>query len=164
MSTESRKKQIGRPTLINDDLVQKLEAAVRDGFSIDTACRLSGISRSTYYEHFRQDEDFSDKMKLAQEWTTQRAKQVVAQAIDKGDLKAAQWWLERKARAEFATNMPVLPTPKKELFGNGVNDKFLPLLIKAATALGQQPKNREKFTQYEKWIAHNKAQGALAEA
>ncbi len=86
--------------------VQKLEQALMDGFSVGMACHVSGISRSTYYEHLGSNPDFSDKMELAQEWPTQRAKQVIIQAIDKGDLKAAQFWLERKARAEFAANPP----------------------------------------------------------
>lgn len=87
--------------------VQKLEAALRDGFSVEMACHVSGVGRSTYYQHLQSDPDFADKMTLAQDWTTQRAKQVVAQAVDKGDLKAAQWWLERRARAEFAANPPI---------------------------------------------------------
>ncbi len=75
--------------------VQKLESALRDGFSIDMACHVSGVGRSTYYQHLQSNPDFADKMTLAQDWTTQRAKQVVAQAVDSGDLKAAQWWLVR---------------------------------------------------------------------
>jgi hypothetical protein len=86
--------------------VQKLEAALRDGFSVEMACHVSGVGRSTYYQHSQSDLDFADKMTLAQDWITQRAKQVVAQAIDKGDLKMATWWLERRARAEFAANPP----------------------------------------------------------
>jgi hypothetical protein len=100
-------KTSGRPSVMTKATVQKLEAAFRDGFSIGMACHVSGISRSTYYDHLNRKQDFSDKMELAQEWPTQRAKQVIIQAIDKGDLKAAQFWLERKARAEFAANPPV---------------------------------------------------------
>ncbi len=72
--------------------VSKLEAALKDGFSVEMACHVSGVGRSTYYQHLRSDSDFADKMALVQDWTTQRAKQVVAQAVDNGDLKAAQWW------------------------------------------------------------------------
>lgn len=96
----------GRPTVMTKATVQKLEAALRDGFSVGMACHVSGVGRSTYYQHLQSDPEFADKMELAQDWTTQRAKQVVAQAIDKGDLKMATWWLERRARAEFAANPP----------------------------------------------------------
>ncbi len=84
------KKQSGRPTVITRPTVLKLEQALRDGFSIEMACHVSGISRSTYYIHLQTDTDFMDKMTLSQTYATERAKQVVVQAIDKGDLKAAQ--------------------------------------------------------------------------
>ena len=119
--------------------VLKLEAALRDGFSIDTACHVSGISRSTYYAHLERDADFSHKMELAQDWITQRAKQVVAQAIDKGDLKAAQWWLERKARADFGANPPPVPEPKPSLFGDGDNSKLIDLIANTMDALEIEP-------------------------
>ena len=96
----------GRPTVITKTTVQKLEEALRDGFSVAMACHLSGISRSSYYDHLSRSPDFSDKMELAQSWATERAKQVVVQEISKGSLKAAQWWLERRNKAEFAINAP----------------------------------------------------------
>ena len=97
----------GRPTVMTNATVQKLEAALRDGFSVEMACHVSGVSRSTYYGHLNSNPDFMDKMELARQWPTQRAKQVVVQAINNGDLAAAKWWLERKERAEFAANPPV---------------------------------------------------------
>ena len=44
-------------------------------------------------------------MRLAEDWSTFKARQVILQAINNGDIKAAQWWLERKARFEFAPNL-----------------------------------------------------------
>lgn len=97
--------------------VQKLETALRDGFSVDTACHVSGVGRSTYYEHLHSDQNFADKMALAQDWTTQRAKQVISTAINNGDLPTAKWWLERKARAEFAANPPIQQNQQNNLDG-----------------------------------------------
>lgn len=91
---------------MTEPTVQKLEQALREGFSVEMACHVSGISRSTYYSHVDNDPEFMNKMELAKNWVTERAKQVLAQAVESGDLKAAQWWLERKARAEFAPNPP----------------------------------------------------------
>jgi hypothetical protein len=48
-------------------------------------------------------------MRLAEDWSTFKARQVILQAINNGDIKAAQWWLERKARFEFA--------PKPNMYG-----------------------------------------------
>jgi hypothetical protein len=110
---------------------------------VDMATSLSGISRSTYYAHLELNPDFSYKMELAKDWVTQRAKQVVAQAIDKGDLKAAQWWLERRSRAEFAANPPPVPVSKQSLFGDGDNTKLIKLLADTAVSLDLCPEPTE---------------------
>lgn len=104
MSRQIEKAKIGRPPAIKEDTVRKLEASLASGYGVSAACHFSGISRSTYYEHLALDKDFSDKMRMAEEWCTFRARQVILQAIDGGDIKAAQWWLERKSRFEFAPN------------------------------------------------------------
>jgi hypothetical protein len=135
--------QTGRPTVMTKAVVQKLEQALRDGFSVDMACYVSGVGRSTYYEHLQSDPDFADKMTLAQDWTTQRAKQVVAQAVDNGDLKAAQWWLERRARAEFAANPPPVPESERPYFSEGDNDKFLQMLANTAATLAAERESPE---------------------
>ncbi len=94
----------GRPTVITQDSVQKLETAFRHGFSVSTACLYAGISRGTYYQHTSSDPDFLDRMQLAQAWVTMRAKAVVVNAINNNSLPAAKWWLEHKARDEFGAN------------------------------------------------------------
>jgi hypothetical protein len=137
MGTKS--KQVGRPTTMTKATVQKLEAALQDGFSIETACHVSGISRSTYYDHLDRSPDFTYKMELAKDWVTQRAKQVVAQAIDKGDLKAAQWYLERKCRAEFAANPPPIPVSRQNLFGDGSNEKLIKVIADSMAAISEYP-------------------------
>jgi hypothetical protein len=102
MSTKLEKQKTGRPSIITETTVRNLELALRNGFSITTACKLSGVSRATYYEHINSSAEFSDRMELAEQWVTYRAKHVIALAIHKGDIKVCQWWLERKARVEFA--------------------------------------------------------------
>lgn len=102
MRSQIQKAKIGRPPAIKEDTVRKLEASLGSGFSVTTACYFAGVSRSTYYEYLAMDKDFSDRMRLAEEWCTFRARQVILQAIDGGDIKAAQWWLERKSKTEFA--------------------------------------------------------------
>jgi hypothetical protein len=136
----------GRPTVINEVTVQKLEQALRDGFSVEMACYVSGISRSTYYAHLQTNIEFMNKMELAQDWATQRAKQVVIKAIDKGDLKAAQWWLERKSRAEFSNNI-VKGTDRSEDVGSitdqyygGDEKKMVEHMIKTLEAISEPTK------------------------
>ena len=95
---------MGRPTVITDDVIQKLSMALCSGYSVTAACYFAGINRDTYYSYLAKDRDFSDKMVLSEEFSTYKARVTVLRAIDNGDVKAATWWLERKARLEFAAN------------------------------------------------------------
>lgn len=95
---------IGRPTVITPAIVQKLEQALMSGFTVETACNLSGIARATYYDHVASDDEFSDKMDRAKAWPTEKARKTVVAAIEAGDLQTSKWWLERKARSEFSAS------------------------------------------------------------
>jgi hypothetical protein len=138
----SKSKQPGRPTIITKAIVQKLEQALRDGFSIAMACHVSGVARSTYYAHLQTDPDFMDKMTLAEDWATQRAKQVVIQEINAGSLKASQWWLEKRCRAEFGANpsshFEQQSTPIEDRYFGGDTEKFWKFMTKTHEALQEK--------------------------
>lgn len=99
-----RTQKAGRPSVMNEKTLRKLEIFIASGMSVSASCYMAGISKSTYYEHKELDKEFADRMRMAEEWATFRARQVVLQAIDNGDVAAARWYLERKARFEFAPN------------------------------------------------------------
>jgi hypothetical protein len=140
-------KQSGRPTVLTKVTVLKLEQALKDGFSIEMACNVSGISRSTYYAHLQMDSDFMNKMELSQMWATERAKQVVIQEINKGNLKAAQWWLERKQRAEFSLNPPPFAQGNDDSdfvnqYFDGNQEKFLDFMSQTIEAMREPIKTQ----------------------
>jgi hypothetical protein len=132
-------KVIGRPTVMTKATIQKLEVALRDGFSVEMACYLSGVSRSTYYSHYERNPDFAHNMELSKQWVVERAKQVVAQAVANGDLKASQWVLERRCRAEYAVNPPTTPESKPSLFPDVNDPKLINLLAETLVALDLKP-------------------------
>lgn len=141
------KKQVGRPSVITKPTVLKLEQALKDGFSVEMACYVSGISRSTYYAHLHTDTVFMNKMELAQSWATERAKQVVIQEINKGSLKAAQWWLERKLRAEFSLNPPTFVQGNDDSdlvnqYFDGNQEKFLDFMSQTIEAMREPIKTQ----------------------
>lgn len=119
----------GRPTVITEVTVRKLEQALQDGLSVSEACFVSGIGRTTYYEHKANDMDFANKMELAKQWVTIKAKKTVVHAIDGGNITAARWWLEHKARNEFGLH-PVDEDSEwgKQTEANAQNDKLLQIL------------------------------------
>ena len=61
----TNKKAIGRPYKVNYTVMSKLEDALRSGASVTQACEYAGISRDTYYRHFRDEVLFAQKMKEA---------------------------------------------------------------------------------------------------
>jgi len=118
------KTKTGRPTKITLAVVQKLEDAFKSGFSVTSACYLSGISRTTYYEHLEKDDDFTDRMTYSHEWLIAEAKQVIAKAIKGGDLTTAKWFLERKAADEFSPERNKKPEPEEDIFSKYSKEKL----------------------------------------
>ena len=59
------KKAIGRPAKVNYTVMSKLEDALRSGASVSEACLYAGISRDTFYRHYRNEQIFTEKMKTA---------------------------------------------------------------------------------------------------
>lgn len=61
----TNKKTNGRPSKVNYTVMSKLEDALQHGTSVTEACAFAGISRDTFYRHFRKERVFTEKMKAA---------------------------------------------------------------------------------------------------
>ncbi len=59
------KKAVGRPNKVNYTVMSKLEDALQHGASVSEACNHSGISRDTFYRHYRSKKVFTEKMNTA---------------------------------------------------------------------------------------------------
>lgn len=98
----------GRPTKKNEAIVRKLTDSLQNGFSIERACLLSGITKDSYYRWLKTDKTFSDEMKYAQDFAIEIARQnVVNSVVQDKDVQTSKWYLERKAKAEFSTRSEV---------------------------------------------------------
>ncbi len=98
---------LGRPTKLTPKTVTKLMAAFNKGYNDDEACFYADISRNSFYRWYREDADFRDKIAQAKLQPNLHAKELVIDAIEGGDVNAAKWWLERKAKSEFGTRSEV---------------------------------------------------------
>lgn len=85
----------GRPTVLTTDVVKVLEDVIKDGGSVTQACDLAQISRQSFYNHMRENEDFFYKMCVAREHLKLKALKNVVEAIEEGDLKTSIWFLEK---------------------------------------------------------------------
>lgn len=59
------KNAIGRPQKVNYTVMSKLEDALHHGASVSEACTHAGISRDTFYRHYRSKKVFTEKMNTA---------------------------------------------------------------------------------------------------
>lgn len=94
----------GRPTAITPEVVSKLVSSFSNGMSVREACWQSKISHETYYNRLRNDEQFADMMSKYQASPTTKAKKVIVDAINNGNISASKWWLERRAPDEFGNS------------------------------------------------------------
>lgn len=93
--------KIGRPTKITPVVLAKLESAFAIGCSDVEACVFAGISRDCLYDYIKKTPDFADKKETLKQNPILKAKQTVFDNL--GDNKTAQWYLERKCKAEFSS-------------------------------------------------------------
>lgn len=99
---------MGRPTKLSDELTDQLAAIFRDGqTSIESACALVGISRSTYHKWMKEFPDFSDAIEKARAEAVQGYLGVIKNAADSGTWQAAAWWLERVLPAQYGRKTTV---------------------------------------------------------
>lgn len=111
----STKSKRGRPSKFTPEVVTKLLAAFRMAFNDTEAALYAGISRKTFYDYINEHPDFRNKVRRAKIEPNIKAKEVVVNAINSGDLRASQWWLERKAANEFSTKPQLEPEIPPEL-------------------------------------------------
>ncbi len=107
----------GRPSVVTPEVVSILADCLRQGMSVREACAQSVISHEAYYYKLRSDQEFADKMYTAQQQTTIKAKQLLSQAIQGGDVAIAKWWLEHREPQDFSVGRKLKvdaePEPEK---------------------------------------------------
>lgn len=101
MSNEPNK--TGRPTVMTEEVIDKLVQAFEDGGNIVQACKTAQISTDTYYNKLKADSDFSAKMKNAQDYPDVIAKMNLVRAMKRNDIDVSKWWAERRMKGEFST-------------------------------------------------------------
>lgn len=97
--------KVGRPTVMTEEVVSKLEQAFSMGCSDLEACLFANISRQTLYDYQEKHPEFIDRKALLKQKMIFKARSVIADSLNKKDENTAKWYLERKCRDEFATKV-----------------------------------------------------------
>ncbi len=92
----------GRPTVMTQDIIYKLEEAFIIGASDKEACLVANISMSTLYKYCQEFPEFSERKEELKDTPKYKARFNVSKAINEGDKQLSQWYLERKVKDEFA--------------------------------------------------------------
>lgn len=95
----------GRPTVMTQDVVNKLEQAFSMGCSDLEACLFADISKQTLYDYQDKHPEFADRKAMLKQKMIFKARSVIADALNNKDQNTARWYLERKGRDEFATKV-----------------------------------------------------------
>lgn len=108
MAQKKKKKGYrGRPTVLTDDVVGKLELGFAKGLNKTECCEFAGISRNALYDFLKKNPKFSNKIEVLQSHPSMKAKINIADRIEQGDVELSQWYLERKNPDEFSTRQNI---------------------------------------------------------
>jgi hypothetical protein len=105
-----------RPTIMTDDVIDKLEYAFSLGCSDNEACLHANISPATLYNHQEKNPEFLERKRLLKDSPIFIARQAVIRGMQKNPELALKF-LERKNKKEFslrtevtgADGTPVIP-------------------------------------------------------
>lgn len=85
----------GRPTVVDTKVVKVLEDVLKEGATITQACDIAQISRQSFYNYMKSDEEFFYKMSVAREHLKLIALKNIVKKIEEGDVKTSMWYLEK---------------------------------------------------------------------
>ncbi len=94
----------GRPSKYSPKTVKAICAAIADGLPNKFAAAVGGISPDTFCEWQNRFAEFSEAVERATARGILARLRIIKAAAQKGDVKAAQWWLEHVCPEHFARN------------------------------------------------------------
>ena len=106
-TTRKKPNKGGRPTVMTESVLQKLEAAFSIGSTDREAVAHAGIAQNSYYNYCKENPEFLQRVNDLKEKLPLKAKSELAKFINNGDKQAVLWYLERKKKNEFSLKTEV---------------------------------------------------------
>ena len=85
----------GRPPVMTQDVLRKLEDAFTNAFTDEMACLYAGISKTTLYDYCKENEAFADRKELLKNSPNLKAQNELVKGIE-GNVSQARWWAEHR--------------------------------------------------------------------
>jgi hypothetical protein len=120
----------GRPTVMTEAVLAKLNEAFAIGASDKEACFYADISIHALYDYQQKHPEFTERKEALKERPVLLARQTVIKALD-NDPQTARWFLERKSRHEFATKTEVEQSGDLHIKLNDLEDNQLDARLEA---------------------------------
>lgn len=116
---------VGRPTVMTPELLNKLEEVFAIGGSDTEACFYANISPETMYKYGREHPEFMERKEALKEKPILKARQTIVKGLDDPD--NAKWYLERKKKKEFAQRTELTGNEGEQIVGfNYILPKEIP--------------------------------------
>lgn len=80
---------------------QKIGEIIVNDPSLDEICLHAGITRNQYSALIKREPAWAEQLSIYRASAKHRARSVVIDAINQGDVTTSKWYLERKAKDEF---------------------------------------------------------------
>ncbi len=93
---------VGRPTVMTESTLNKLEEAFSVGASDKEACFVANISHQTLYNYQKDHPEFVERKEALKDMPKYKARKNIVGKINEGDVPTSQWYAERKAKEEFS--------------------------------------------------------------
>ena len=99
------KADTGRPSKFEPETIKKLEEAFAIDASVDEACFYADISKVTFYDWIKKNEEFSNRIEALRNRPVLKARQTIVKSLD--DPEHSKWYLARKRKKEFSERQEV---------------------------------------------------------
>ena len=94
-------KVTGRPTVIDDEAIRKLEDAFFIDCTVQEACSRANISKTAYHDRKKKDQAFADRMEAAQDWAITSARAILFEKM-KEDGRLALEVVKRRDKKRYS--------------------------------------------------------------
>ena len=90
------KSNAGRPTVMTNDVIRKLEDAFMWGCTDLEACCYADISKTSLYEYCQKNELFAERKETLKNQPIMKARRIIDNALNDNDLNTANRVVDRK--------------------------------------------------------------------
>jgi hypothetical protein len=98
---QTNRKIAAAVTKLTPQVVKKLEEAFAMDSPVSEACLYAGISRTTYYEWIKLNPELANRFEELRDKPVLKARATIVKGLD--NVGTAQWYIERKRKAEFTS-------------------------------------------------------------